>query len=322
MLNLEDMNGSRAVIAAVVIALLTHLSSEAREGDKTYSFLRLDHSARAAALGGSFVSMTDDAAILFYNPAGLGTLTSRQVSFGYLKHVLDINAGHVAYGQEFRDWGWIGAGVIYINYGSFTQTDVVGNKLGTFRANELAGLLGYSGTLYQKLHYGVTLKLVYSSIADARSLAIAGDVGMLYDIPSQQIAIGASLLNLGRQVNAYQTTREDLPLELKVGVSKRLEHLPLLLNLNFHRLNESTEDFATRFRAFSVGGEFTVTQAVQLRFGYNNEQRRDLKIGTSAGLAGLSFGGGFTSGRYRFDYAYSSLGKIGELHRISLGVLF
>ena len=34
----------------------------------TYEFLRVDMSARAAALGGTFVSNHDDPNIIFYNP--------------------------------------------------------------------------------------------------------------------------------------------------------------------------------------------------------------------------------------------------------------
>lgn len=307
-------------LAFATIVICSNCLSHAGEKNTTYAFLRIDNGARSAALAGSFVSITGDPVTIFYNPAGLGTLRSNEASFGYLKHFLDINSGYAAYGQPFRDWGWVGVGVSYINYGSFTQTDEVGNRLGTFHANELSLIAGYSNLLYQTVHYGVNVKLIYSSIADSRSAALAVDLGGMYILEAQQITIGASLLNIGRQLNPYLTTREDLPLDFKVGISKTLEHLPLLLSLDFHRLNESVDNFFTRFRAFSVGGEFTVTEETRLRFGYNNEKRRELKIGTSAGLAGFSIGGGLHVDRYMFDYAFSSLGKIGALHRVTVGV--
>jgi hypothetical protein len=303
-----------------IILLLAAQSIWAQDTNTTYAFLRLDNGARSAAMAGSFVSITDDPSVIFYNPAGLGTLTSGRASFGFLKHLLDINSGYAAYGQQFRDWGWFGIGISYINYGSFEETDVVGNRLGTFHANEFALLGGYSNLLYDVIHYGVNVKLIYSSIADSRSAALAVDIGGMYIFEGQQITIGASLLNVGRQINAYIDTREDLPLDLKIGISKRLEHLPLLINLDFHRLNESAEDFLARFRAFSVGGEFTASDALRLRFGYNNQQRQDLKIGTSAGLAGFSLGAGVFLGRYQIDYAFSSLGKVGSLNRFSVGL--
>jgi hypothetical protein len=314
---------SHWIVNVCLLSILLPLGSAyAGQKNSTYDFLRLDNGARSAALAGSFVSVTDDPIVIFYNPAGLGTLNSKQASFGFLKHLLDINSGYVAYGQQFRDWGWFGAGVSYINYGSFTEMDDVGNRLGTFHASEIALLASYSNLLEENIHYGVSLKLIYSSIADSRSAAAAVDIGGLYIVEAEQITIGASLLNIGRQINSYIETREDLPLDLKVGFSKRLEHLPLLLSFDFHRLNESAENFAARFRAFSVGGEFTLSEELRLRIGYNNNQRRELKIGTSAGLAGFSIGGGFQMDRYKVDYAFSSLGKIGALHRVTLGVNF
>ena len=56
-----------------------------------YDFLRLDGSARAGALGGSFVSNNDDADVIFYNPAGIELLEGNPASFSFVKHLLDIN---------------------------------------------------------------------------------------------------------------------------------------------------------------------------------------------------------------------------------------
>jgi hypothetical protein len=40
------------------------------------------------------------------------------------------------------------------------------------------------------------------------------------------------------------------------------------------------------------------------------------------GLEGFSGGIGIITGNYRFDYALSALGSIGNLHRISIGAAF
>ncbi len=75
-----------------------------------------------------------------------------------------------------------------------------------------------------------------------------------------------------------------------------------------------------RFSAFSFGAEFLMSESVRLRVGYDNEQRKELKLGTTAGLAGMSLGGGILLGEYIVDYAFNSYGKIGSLHRISIGM--
>jgi hypothetical protein len=196
------------------------------------------------------------------------------------------------------------------------------NILGTFGARDLAFVVGMGRSIDELTTVGMNVKVIYSSIANMNSFALALDAGVLYQIPSENITIGASVLTLGTQINSYLQTKESLPLDVKIGITKRPEHLPVLLNLNFHKLNETQEDFLQRFSSFSFGAEFLMSESVRLRVGYNNEQRKELKLGTSASLAGISLGGGILFGDYVLDYAFNSYGKIGGLHRISLGMSF
>lgn len=300
--------------------LLVFHSAGLGNGKGTYSFLRNDVGARAAGLNGSFVSMTNDPNSIFYNPAALATITQPKGSVGFLKHLLDVNGGHLSYAHSLEGIGTIGGGIIFLDYGSFTETDESMNVLGTFGARDLAFVVGLGRSIDEVTSVGVNAKLIYSSIANTSSFAVALDAGVLYQIPAEHITIGASILTLGTQVNAYQQTKESLPLDVKIGITKRPEHLPVLLNLNFHKLNESQDDFLQRFSSFSLGAEFLMSESVRLRVGYNNEQRKELKLGTSAGLAGISLGGGILFGDYVLDYAFNSYGKIGGLHRITLGM--
>lgn len=306
---------NRATILAVIIFLfsLGNIFSQ-----NTYEFLRVDNSARAGALGGSFITYFDDADIIFYNPAGMMLLDNSPISFSFTKHLLDINLASLAYSTEIEELGRFGTAIQYINYGSFDWADEFGTRNGKFSAGEFAVLLGYAGTLDENFYYGANLKLIYSSIADESSSAAAVDLGLHYAIPSQQINIALVALNLGTQLSSYIDTREDLPIDVALGISKRLENLPVRLSLNFHKLTEKRNEFGERFKAFSAGAEFYLSKVFSLRFGYDNEKRSELKIGTTAGIAGFSAGVGINISTYRFDYGYSSLGLIGGLHRISL----
>jgi len=167
---------------------------------------------------------------------------------------------------------------------------------------------------------GANIKGIYSSIASARSTAVAVDLGVLYSIPSERITIGASILNLGTQINAYASAKESLPLDIKIGMTTQPEHLPVLLNLNFHKLNEAQDNFLQHLSAFTLGAEFLMSESVRFRVGYSNEKRKELKLGTGSGLAGFSLGLGILYQDYQFDYAFNSYGKTGGLHRISLNM--
>ena len=304
----------------VLLLLFCGINSAVAESNPTFSFLNNDVSARAAAMAGTYVAMRNDINALYYNPAAMPDLERPQASFGYFKPLMDINAGYATYAQGFAG-GTIGFGAQYVNYGSFDQTDELANTLGTFSAGDLALSCSYAFHYDEDVTLGATAKFIYSSIADAHSSAGAVDLGLLYLVPgSNPITIGFSVLNIGRQFNPYVSTREDLPFDVRAGAMIKPEHLPLQLGLSFQGLSETQDNFINHFRSFSLGGEFTLSKPLRLLFGYDNERRRDLKIGTSAGMAGFSFGLGIVMKTIRLDYGYTSLGKIGSLNRITIGM--
>jgi hypothetical protein len=310
----------RTLASAFVFLLFSAVTLGQDKG--TFSFLRNDIGARAAGLNGSFVSMTNDPNVLFYNPGALTSLTESKGSAGFLKHLLDVNGGYLSYSRSLEGIGTLGAGILFMDYGSFTQTDESMNSLGTFGARDIALIVGLGRSIDEVTSVGVNLKIIYSSIAEFSSSGLALDLGVLYQIPSQNITLGASVLTLGTQLKTYSGAKEPLPLDVKIGITKRPEHLPVLLNLDFHRLTDQQDDLLSHFSAFSLGAEFLMSESVRLRLGYNNQQRKEMKLGTSANLAGISLGGGIVLGEYVIDYAFNSYGKIGSLHRISIGSSF
>jgi long-subunit fatty acid transport protein len=308
----------RAVLLGITCLLLSQ--SAPGGGQSVYSFIRNDASARFAGIGGSAVAMRHDPSLIFYNPAGIYGLQKPQLSISYFRHIVDINTGFVSFAREFEGYGWFGAGLAYVDYGSQTHVDHLENILGTFNANDLALVLTYANRTYNdNLSYGISTKLFYSSLTpEHSSTGLALDLGVQYYFPDQDLTIGASLLNLGRQLTPYADTRESLPVDLKVGLTKGLEHLPLVLSVNFHHLSEETDKTFDRFRGFTAGGEFTITDAVRFRIGYRNEMRQDIQIGSTIGLAGFSTGFGLHHRSLVFDYGFTSLGKVGSMHHISL----
>lgn len=306
-----------SVITAVVILSANLIFAQQQY---TYDFLNLNVDARSSAMAGSFVSVSNDVNTIFYNPAGLATLEGKQASVGFFKYLMDINSGNVAYSQKYKDIGYFGAGVRYMNYGSFDKYNENFENLGTFGANELALSLGYANKYKTNFHYGANVKFIYSSIDEYNSMALALDLGAMYVIPEKQLNFGISILNLGTQVKKYINTNEKLPIDLRFGMTKTLEHLPLTVNIGFSNLLDEYDKFFERFKNIVVGGEFTLNDYVLLRIGYNNPQRQNFKTGSSLGISGFSAGVGIKFGdRYKLDYAFNSLGNVGAAHRFNIG---
>ncbi len=260
----------------------------------------------------------DDVDVLFYNPAGMSFLEKDPVSFSFVKHLMDINLFSLAYSTEFENIGRFGSAIKYINYGTFDEADEFGNRTGEFSAGELAFILGYTNEFSENFYYGANAKVIYSSIADKSSSAVGLDLGINYEIPKQKLNLAAAVLNLGTQLSSYMDTKEDLPLDVTIGISKRLENLPVRLSLDFHQLNKDRDELYQHLKGFSLGAEFYLSEVFTLRFGYDNEARSDLKVGSSSGIAGFNGGLGVKISEYVFNYGYSSLGTIGAMHRIGL----
>jgi hypothetical protein len=298
-------------VAAVISAMAT---------DSPYQSLLFSSSARASALAGCFVAIPDDASAVIYNPASISTDTSKRFSTTFLKHVLDINSGMVSYVKPFNEIGIFAGSISYTNYGSFTAANSDGIKTGDFGANDLVISGTYSNTLDTNLYYGVSLKFVYFNIEKAASTAFAVDAGLFYSLPKIRTNIGVSILNAGTQLSKFEGTSENLPLDIRIGISNRLRGLPLLVNFSFHHLADHTSSFFDKFKNFSLGGELYLGQYIQARLGYDNMIRYMASADSDHKLSGFSGGLGIKTHYFTFDYGLSLVGSSAILNRFTIGL--
>jgi hypothetical protein len=308
-----------------IILLLSYLfigsqALNAAVGTSAFEFLRTDFSSRSGAMGGAFLGMRGDINGLFHNPAGMAYTTDRQFSFNYVGYLVDINGGQAGYSQRLKDHGQISASIIYFDYGNFAETDEFANETGReYSANDFALAVSYADNLEPGFMYGVTAKYVHSKIDVYTASAIAFDFGLIYDAPFEDdLYIGLTLANVGKQMTKYIDTDESLPLTLRLGFTKKLAHLPLEFNAVLNDLNMEENSILDHLKKFSIGGEFTLSEILRLRLGYDNDVHQGLDTGTGAGFSGVSFGFGVLYENFRFDYAFSSFGDLGGVHRIGI----
>lgn len=295
----------------VLLLSLFALFSYAQDDSQTeYTFLRLPVSAHAAAMGGDIITMPDDDALMmFHNPALIIGATPKTVSLQYMRYIAGCNNAAAAYNMVFDDKWYVGAGIQYMGYGSMRQTDSDNNDLGTFSANDIAlqATLGYE--LARNLSGGITLRGVYGSIGAYNSLAVAADLGLNLYIPESEWSVGIVAKNLGGQIKAYDEDFEKMPLDLQVGVSKRLIGSPLRLSLTLVDLNHTGYSLKDHM---VIGAEALLSDQIYVAGGYNFRRAHDMKVYDSEGNnsshgAGLSFGAGVNLERVKINIAYSKL---------------
>jgi hypothetical protein len=318
-------------------------------GISIYEFLNLPNSARITALGGTLITVRDDDANLaFSNPAALNPLMHQQLAFNHSFHVADISHGYASYAHHFDKSGITGhAGVHYINYGDFDQTDEFGLLEGTFNAGEYAFTMGAGAQVYEHLAVGANLKFISSQFESYQSLGLAGDLAATYFDTSRNLVFTFAFRNIGTQLTTYREgDPEPLPFEMQLGLSKRLRYLPFRFSVIYRHFNRwnilyddpnaepsllffgETEDERSRtniwldnfFRHFVFSGEFLFGKRdnFRLRFGYNHFMRKELLVTNFGSMAGFSLGAGIKVNRFRLDYGYSAFHLAGGLNHFSI----
>lgn len=312
------MKRTSIIIFIILLSLFKFdVAAEASSPGKAgYQFLRTHVGARPSAMAGAFISMTGDIHSIYFNPAGLATITGRLATATYLNHVLDFQSGFIAYTQALPKIGQAAISMNYMSYGEFTETDQNGRELGSFSAGSFALTSSLARSINNNLLAGLSAKFIYSAIDNYNSTAIALDLGMIYKAPfMEDLQFGLGVFDVGTALTTYIDSKDPLPLNIVAGFSKKLAHLPLEYCVALNKYVDG--DFQ-----LSAGGEFTITEGVHLRIGYNS-LGRGLKIGAEGDqFAGIALGLGLNWQNIQFDYGISSFGAIGYLNRATFSYAF
>lgn len=313
------------VLVGILLAGASRTAQAQSATLSSFPFLRFEPSARAAALGGAFPVVGDgDVNALFYNPAALDPAADRAGALSYLNHLSDINAGVLAYGHTVDGLATVAGGLRFLSWGTFEGANAIGERTGSFGAGDVALTVGAARALGPRWRYGASVHAIYSRLAAARAAALGLDLGALYRIPSQQITLHASVNRLGRTLDSFGAARDKLPLDVRLGLTKRLRYLPFLLSVtgyDLHHLGEGLPDGTPLDRVLAhllLGGELALHDAVRLRVGYHHRRSETLARGDGFDAAGLSAGFGLAIAPLHVSYAYQSWSSFGGLHWLTL----
>ena len=296
----------KKVVFAILISLFV-LVVRAQDSQTAFNFLRLPASAHVAALGGDNITLVeDDASLVFHNPSLINNVTDRTLNLNmmtYMQGSVTASAAYVKAAGERGTWALQGR---FINYGEMKEMTANQEQTGTFGARDIAlgGTFAYG--LTEHLSGGVTAKFVASYIGHYNSLAAAVDLGLNYYDAETEWSVSAVARNLGGQVKAYEDDFERMPLDLQIGVSKRLIGSPLRFSATLVRLNDWQYGIG---KHLALGADLILSPQFYLAAGYNTLRATEMKIssgdGESAHGAALSLGGGLQLERLKLHVAYA-----------------
>lgn len=312
-------------------------------GNAVYGFLRLPQGAQQSALGGENISqITRDISIAASNPALLRQNMAGQIHAGYHSFLAGISQYNVFTSSYLEKQKLnLGIGVHYLDYGSIQQTDMAGNIGGSFRPRDHMIQVAVSKAYKEKWNLGVSMQWIGAQMGQFRSSALAWNVGLAYLDTTKGIQFSFLVKNMGFQLQTFDGVREELPFDVQIGISKKLDLAPIQFSLTAHRLqrwdllynnpafNEQEGDDRflnkglTLQRLLShlvVSTQIYPHDKIELNIGYNFLRRVDLNaFNQTNGLNGFTWGAGIIMKKLHFRYAASAFQR-NLAHQVSFNI--
>lgn len=299
------------------------LSIYAQSENSTFSFLKLPISSHAAALGGENVSVIDDdLTMALQNPALLSCVSDKTLNLNYMVYMDGIGVGSAAFSKTINDRSAWAIAAQYFGYGKSLRTDAENNVLGEFSSKDMCLMGIYNYDLSDYWSGGVTAKMIYSDYEDYSSFGIGVDLGLNYYNENSDFSASFVVKNLGGQIVAYDQKHEKLPIDLQLGISKRLAHAPFRLSITMPGLTNWKSSFTESGKKdnfgkillnhFVLGLDFIPTDNFYVSLGYNCRRASEMKVSGSSSWAGLTFGAGIHIKRIKIGASFAKYHTVGS----------
>ncbi|HIE05073.1 MAG TPA: PorV/PorQ family protein [Candidatus Latescibacteria bacterium] len=317
------------LVGALSVLLGTSHSHATNESQAAALFLLIEPGAWVGAMGGSFVTLSQDVLCTYYNPAGLAGQRDKQLTFMHTDWlpalVSDMYYEYFGYSQYLKGWGNVGVAFTFLDMGKQIYTTEYGTEQGTFHSYDAALSFSYGTYMSRRLALGVTLKFVYSHLAETGAghergkgigSSVAMDLGLLYYTSVPGLRVGAALKNVGPKISYIDVAQADpLPTYFAVGASWKVldtEYNDVVIVLDLYKplvrrkgsrlqaLLSAWTDEGLKEELEQVdlhlGVEYTYSSFLALRAGYSYDKDGELKTPT--------FGFGLRYNWIQMDYAY------------------
>lgn len=328
-----------------ITCLISCFANAQTGGLTSFNFLNIPGSARVAAMGGSYFAIKDgDVHLAQFNPSLLDSNMNNKLGLSYVDYFAGINMGSAAYARTIRPKLTVGATMQYSNYGKQTELDALGEELGSFTAADYNLILG-AGYQYDSLwSLGLSMKNIYSALANYSAYAVAFDGAVTYSKPSREFTASMIISNVGYQLKTYTDgNREKLPFEMMIGLTKRPAHAPFRFSLVYSNMQHWNLSYSNPndpvvtdpvtgevievkkwefgdqlMRHMTIGSEFILSPNAHIRLAYNYRRRQELKVSEKPGMAGFSFGFGFRVSKFHLSYGRSIYHLAGPSNHFSV----
>lgn len=317
----------------IIILLLFYFASESnaqlfpvlggqRAGISTAQFLKIGVGGRAAALGESFIAISDDASALYWNPAGLAQFKKNQVMFSHNIWLVDINHDFIGIVYHLDGDNTFGASLTALTTDDMPVTTEFA-PFGTgeyFGYSDIAVSISYARKMTEQFSFGGTVKYIEETLDKLKMRGVMIDLGTYYKtgLGSSRFAVtvsnfGAELAPDGEVVligNRKQSEWQSFapPTIFRIGFAiepyESAEHR-VTTSIQLNHPNDNSENVV-------LGLEYGWQKMLFIRGGYKfNVDEQNYSFG-----AGLNVP--ISIAEFTFDYAFANFERLGSTHRFSI----
>lgn len=287
----------------LVIGFLIGFGSE-DVGTSAFPILREGFGPRAAALGESFVALSNDATASWWNPAGLGNIEKNFIYFSHQQWFLNTRDEYIT-GVIQTPYGKISPSFIYSGIDKVESWTENEEQQKSFNTATTIMNLSYGKEIIDNLSVGVGIKGIYDNLKVVKTTGYCLDLGFIYKL-KDWFSIGGNLQNVGPPVN-YLTKRVPLPVGFRTGLTFSYKgNLHCLLDINIPEKGKPE---------LHSGIEYSILNILSLRAGFRTGPQ-------SSELGLFTYGIGINSHNLGIDYAFVPYSVLGLTHRIALSYSF
>jgi|GEM_PF-2312549 len=273
------------------------------------AFADMGVGARPAAMGNSFVAVADDVNCTYWNPAGLGTLESKELTLMYsplyaISAIPDLDRPgmsqqFLSYVHPIPRYGTAGVNIIRLNLGEILATGRDAKIQSPLSVGQTILTLCHGRQFTPTVTIGAGIKGILFELGDEVNSSWTVDLGGLITLGDRS-RLGFCL----RNINEASTTAPG-------GERNTILTSTISAGLDYRVSSELRVASSLTNRNLQLGVEYWEANILALRLGLQEDPLNPGQIPIVSGGIGVKYS------LWQLDYAYIFHGDLSDIHYVS-----